>query len=447
MDRYDLVVIGTGTAAQVAAGRVRNAGRSVAVVDHRPFGGTCALRGCDPKKMLVSGVEAVDLAHRMHARGVDGEVRIDWKELIAFKRSFTDPVPKKREKSFAKQGIDAFHGTARFTGPNTVSVEGRSLEGNHILIASGARPVSLHFPGAEHAITSDAFMDLEELPKRIVMVGGGYIAAEFSHIAARAGAQVAVVQRSERMLPKFDPDIVDGLMDKFREIGVDVRTGNTVTAIEHHGSEFRVHTQSSQGESIIAADLVVHAAGRVPDIQDLNVSAAGIVVEDGRLQLNEYLQSVSNPIVYAAGDAADKGPPLTPVSSHDAKIVAANILEGNRHRSDYRGVPSVAFTLPPIAAAGLSEASARETCPTVRVKFADVSDWYTARRVGESVYAYKTLVDGDSGRILGAHLVGPQADEVINLFGLAIRHDLTADDLKSTMFAYPTGASDIGYML
>src|SRR5581483_2440685 len=247
MDAYDLIVIGTGTAAQVAAGRVRKAGRSVVVIDHRPFGGTCALRGCDPKKMLVSGAEAVDLAHRMHARGVPGELRIDWKDLIAFKRSFTNPVPKKREESFAKQGIDAFHGTARFTGPNTVSVEGRSLEGNHILIASGARPVSLDFRGAEHAITSDAFMDLEELPKRIVMVGGGYIAAEFSHIAARAGAQVTVVQRGKRMLPKFDPDIVDRLVDKFREIGVNVRTGSTVTAIEHHGPEFRVHIQSLQG--------------------------------------------------------------------------------------------------------------------------------------------------------------------------------------------------------
>jgi len=163
--------------------------------------------------------------------------------------------------------------------------------------------------------------------------------------------------------------------------------------------------------------------------------------------LNEFLQSVSNPAVYAAGDAAAKGPPLTPVSSHDGKVVAANIVEGNRHRPDYRGVPSVAFTLPPIAAVGLSEAAAREQVPKLRVNSAKVPDWYTARRVGEPVYAYKTLVEGDSGRFLGAHLVGPHADEVINLFGLAIRHNLTVDDLKTTMFAYPTGASDVGYML
>ena len=447
METYDLIVIGTGTAAQVAAGRVRKAERSVAVIDHRPFGGTCPLRGCDPKKMLVSGAEAVDFARRMHQRGVAGEMRIEWKELIAFKRSFTDPIPKKQEEAFARQGIDAFHGIARFGGPDTIYVDGRVLKGRNILIASGARPAPLSFQGAEHAITSEAFMELEHLPERIAMVGGGYIAAEFSHIAARTGAKVTVLQRGERMLAKFDVDLVGSLTKKSRDLGIDVRTQNTVTAIERSGQEYRVHAQTSEGEAIVVADLVVHAAGRVPDIEDLNLSAAEVATEGGRIQLNDYLQSVTNPIVYAAGDAAAKGPPLTPVSSHDAKIVAANILDGNRHTPDYRGVPSVAFTLPPIAAVGLSEAAARQQHPNVRVNSADVPDWYTARRVGESVYAYKTLVEGVSGQILGAHLVGPHADEVINLFGIAIRHGLTTEDLKSTMFAYPTGASDIGHML
>jgi glutathione reductase (NADPH) len=447
MDSYDLIVIGTGTAAQGAASRVRKAGRSVAVIDHRPFGGTCALRGCDPKKMLISGAEAVDFARRMHKRGMAGDLDIDWKELIAFKRTFTDAVPRNLEESFSKRGIDAYHGLARFIGSDRIAVDGHVLQGNRILIATGARPVPLRFPGAEHAITSDVFMELEHLPERIVMVGGGYIASEFSHIAARAGRKVTVLQRAERMLPQFDPDLVGWLMEKFREIGIDVRTGHAVTAIERLGNEYGVHTQTPKGAERIAADLVVHAAGRVPDIAELDLSAANVAVEDGRLRLNDFLQSVSNPIVYAAGDSAAQGPPLTPVSSHDAKVVAANILEGNRHRPNYRGVPSVAFTLPPIAAVGLSEAAARKQARKLRINSANASDWYTARRVGESVYGYKTLVEEDSGRLLGAHLVGPHADEVINLFGLAIRHDLTIDDLKSTMFGYPTGASDIGYML
>ena len=316
-----------------------------------------------------------------------------------------------------------------------------------MLIAIGARPVPLTFPGAEHVITSDQFLELAELPARIVMVGGGYIAAEFSHIAARAGAKVTVLQRAERMLTRFEPELVGWLMEKFSEIGVEVRTGTAVEAIDRAGSGFRVHARAGSQEISTDADLVVHAAGRAPDLDALNLAAAGIAVEKGRLVLNEFLQSVSNPAVYAAGDAAAKGPPLTPVSSHDGKVVAANLLEGNRHRPDYRGVPSVAFTLPPIAAVGLGEAEARAAGLKFRVKSEKVPDWYTARRVAETVYGFKTLIEEGSERVLGAHLVGPHADEVINLFALAIRHDLTADDLRQTIFAYPTGASDIGSML
>jgi glutathione reductase (NADPH) len=356
-------------------------------------------------------------------------------------------VPRGREEDFAKQGIDAFHGLARFIGPDCVAVGDHTLRGRHVLIATGARPAVLSFPGAAHLITSDAFMELAELPERIVMVGGGYIAAEFSHIAARAGARVTILQRATRMLPAFDAEVVGWLMEKFAETGVDVRTGNAVTAIERIRDEYRVHAQTPQGETIVTADLVVHAAGRVPDVTDLNLSAANVAVAGGRLQLNDFLQSVSNPTVYAAGDAGAKGPPLTPVSSHDAKVVAGNILEGNRYKPDYRGVPSVAFTLPPIAAVGLSESAARAQTSKLRIKSAKVPHWYTARRVAEPVYGYKTLVDENSGRILGAHLVGPHADEVINLFALAIRHDLSVRDLKSTIFGYPTGASDIGNTL
>lgn len=444
---HDLLVIGSGTAAQIASARVREAGWRVAVIDHRPFGGTCALRGCDPKKVLVSGEEAVDAIRRMKGHGVEGEAHINWPALMGFKRSFTGPVPEKQEKRYADQGIDAFHGAARFTGPDTVAVDGQELKARHILIASGARPVPLGIPGEEHVATSDDFLELESMPARIAFIGGGYIAAELSQLAARAGAKTTMFQRGARMLPQFDADLVGWLMESFAALGIDVRTGTVVRRIERTGDGFLVHAAADGQEQAVAADLVVHAAGRIADLDALDLAAAGVALDGGRLKLNEFLQSVSNPRVYAAGDAAGSGPPLTPVSSHDGRVVAGNLLDGNRHRPDYRGVPSVAFTVPPIAAVGLGEQEAMAQGLRVRVNSEKVPGWFTARRLAEPVYGYKTLVDEGSGCILGAHLVGPGVDEMINLFALAIRHGLTAAALKDTIFAYPTGASDIGHML
>jgi glutathione reductase (NADPH) len=445
---YDLVIIGSGTAARVAGSRMRAAGWSVALVDQRPFGGTCALRGCDPKKMLISGAEAIDAQSRMRGHGVVGEAQIDWRSLIRFKRSFTDEVPRNRERDFAESGIAAFHGRARFAGPDSVVVEGhQELKGRNILIAVGARPVSLKIPGQEHAMTSEQFLELDTLPARVALVGGGYIAAEFSHVAARSGARVTVLQRVERMLPGFDPDLVGWLMEKFGELGIDVRLRSEVEQIDKRADGFIVTATTNGQRQKVAADLVVHAAGREPDLEALDLAAGSVATENGRVKLNEFLQSVSNPRVYAAGDAAGSGPALTPVSGHDGGVVARNLLDGNRHRPDYRGVPSVAFTIPPIAAVGLSEAEARTKRLKFRMHSKKVADWYTALRLNESVYGFKTLIEEGTDRILGAHLVGPHAEEVINLFGVAIRHGLTAKDLNTTMFAYPTGASDIGYML
>lgn len=444
---FDLIIIGTGMSAQGAARAVREAGWSVAIIDEKPFGGTCPLRGCDPKKMLVAGVEVIDAARRMRGNGVDGAVRIHWKELIAFKRGFTDPVPAKTERRFLDSKFATFHGTARFRSPRSLTVDGTKLVGRHFLLASGAHPVKLGIPGEEYLIDNEAFMALERLPRRIALVGGGYIAAEFSHIAARAGAEVTVLQRADRMLTGFEPELVGWLMDSFQAIGVDVRTGTTVKGIARSGDGFIVDVDGEQGANRVEADLVVHAAGRGPALQELNLAAAEVETENGRLKLNEFLQSVSNPTVYAVGDAAQIGPPLTPVATRDGKIAAANLTKGNHVRPDYSGVPSVAFTLPPIARVGMSEEQALTSGLKYRVKCERTSGWYTARRVAEPVYGYKTIVDDETGRIMGVHLVGPNADEVINLFGLAIRHGLTADDLKSTMFAYPTGASDISSML
>jgi glutathione reductase (NADPH) len=236
-------------------------------------------------------------------------------------------------------------------------------------------------------------------------------------------------------------------MAAFNALGIDVQTKTTVERMEQAPGGYQVFSMMDGKQSMIEADLVVHAAGRAPAFDDLDIGSAGIEAEKGQLKLNEFLQSVSNPSVYAAGDAARMGPQLTPVSSHDAKVVAANLLKGNHQTPNYKGVPSVAFTIPPIASVGLSEAKAKEKGTKVRTQTEQTITWFNARQQAEAVYGYKVLIDDESDLIVGAHLVGPHVDEVINIFALAIRHDLTTEDLKTTMFAYPTGASDIGSML
>jgi glutathione reductase (NADPH) len=195
------------------------------------------------------------------------------------------------------------------------------------------------------------------------------------------------------------------------------------------------------------ADLAVHGAGRVPEIDDLDLDAGGIKREKRGVVVNDYLQSASNPSVYAAGDAAASGPPLTPVADHDSDVVATNLLEGNRRKTNYEGLASAVFTVPPLASVGLTEAAAREQGLRFRAHREDTSGWLSSQRVGETTSGSKVLIEEDSGRILGAHLFGPHADEVINVFALAVRFRIRADDLKQMLFAYPTNSSDIPFMV
>lgn len=448
--KFDLVVIGTGSAASTVASRCRRAGWTVAVIDSRPFGGTCALRGCDPKKVLVGAAEAVEWPQRLGGRAVAADgVRIEWPALIRLKRSMIEAVPQSREKGFAKAGIDAFHGRARFVGPAAVKVGDGVLEGRYVHIAAGARPADLPIAGREHLLTSEGFLELDELPRRVLFVGGGYISFEFAHVAARAGADVTMLHRGPRPLVRFDPDLVNQLVARTRGLGVDLHLETAVVGIEKVGTGFLVHARTNDETRTFDVDLVIHGAGRVPEIDDLRLDAAGITWDRQQgVTVNQFLQSVSNPAAYAAGDAAASGgPPLTPVAGYEARLVAANLLNGNHATADYACVPSVVFTIPPLASVGLQEQTARQEGRRFTVKREDTAGWYSSRRIGETCSGYKVLVEDDTGRILGAHLLGPQAEETINLFAVAMRWGKTAADIKDVLFAYPTHASDIAYMV
>jgi glutathione reductase (NADPH) len=447
---HDLVVIGTGAAGATAAFACREAGWNVAIADARSFGGTCALRGCDPKKVLVGAEELVDWSRRFRTKEVvTGDLRIDWPGLMRFKTTFTAPVPKRNEEAYAEAGIVALHGIVRFLNPQTLRIGDEKVEAKHVLVASGAKPRKMAIPGEDLLTTSDEFLELMQLPSRLVMVGGGYISFEFAHIAARAGTRVTIVHKGERPLEKFDPDLVDRLVSATRDLGIEVRLNTAVDGLERRGGDLVVHTRTNDGEaSTIETDAAVHGAGRVPDIDELDLATGNVAWTECGVTVNEYLQSVSNPSVYAAGDgAASAGLPLTPVASREGEIAAENLLKGNHRRAEYRGTPSIVFTTPSLASVGLSEAAARERDLLFHTNMGDTSDWYSSRRLAAAPSGYKVLIDDATGQILGAHVLGPGSEELINVFALVMQAGLTTSSLRNVIFGYPTAASDITYMI
>lgn len=448
-DRFDVVVLGTGAGGGGVASRCAKAGWRTAIVDDQPPGGTCALRGCDPKKILVGAAQIIDSGNRMAGHGISGGARIDWAELMKFKRSFTDPVPEQREQGYRDAGIIQYSGHAEFTGKNTIAINGNVLHARHVVIATGASPAVLGIDGESNLRTSTDFLELDSLPPRIAFIGAGYISFEFAHIVQRAGSQAVVLGRGQP-LSQFDGDLVNRLLEHSREVGIDVRLGTEVKAVRQTDAGYRVEFDTETGAGSVDVDLVVHGGGRTPNTGRLNLAEAGVEVDErGAVRVNEFLQSVSNPDVYAAGDVVlPKGSaPLTPVGGHESAVVAHNLLHGNSSRPDYRGIPSVVFTIPALASVGMTGEQAGSQGLAVEIKSADTRSWYSARRVREPAYMFKTIVDSSTEKLLGAHLLGPHSEEVINIFALAIRNDLPVSELRHMMYAYPTSSSDVPYMV
>ena len=438
-ERFEVVVIGSGSAASQIAYTCREAGRSVAVIDSKPFGGTCALRGCDPKRVLAGAGDLVDWARRMRGKGITGDARIDWPELMRFKRGFTDPVPQRTIDKFREQGIESIQGRAHFTSAKAVEVNGREISANAFALACGARAAHLGIPGQELLIDNEEFLNLDEMPRSVLFVGGGYIAFEFAHLSARAGAKVTIIDGGPRPLRGFDSDLVERLASYTRKVGIDLRVNTKVERVEP-GAVFA-------GGERFTAGLLVHAAGRTPNIDDLKLDRAGVERTPRGVKTDRFLRSVSNPSIFAAGDCADSGnPQLTPVAGYEGRVVAANILNPESQPLTPHIIPSVVFSVPPLARAGMTEDEARAAGLNFKPVSRDSAEWYSSRRVAEECSASKLLVENDTGKILGAHLLGHEAEELINVFAVAIAAGYGAHDLERILFSYPTRGSDIQYM-
>lgn len=444
MKDFDVIVVGTGVAGQTAAGELASAGKRVAVVDKREFGGTCALRGCEPKKVLYAAAEAVERAHGQAASGVSGTVSVDWPALIAFKRTFTDAMSPRIEKTLVDGGATALHGNARFTSPDTIEVNGASYSAERFVLTTGALPIQLGIPGEELVWDSERFMASETLGRWVVFIGGGYISFEFAHIAAAAGAKVTILHRSARVLKEFDSDLAEMLARSYRDAGIDVRTDAPVSAVRKTDAGLQVVLG---GGTAVECDMVVHGAGRAPDLVGLDLEAGNVAYGRRGIEVDTSMRSVTNPRVFAAGDAAALGAPLTTVGIAQARVALANILEPGSAVFSPKAVPSVVFSDPPLSSVGLTEAQANAQGLDVEVKLTDTSNWASSRRVGVRISGAKTIVERGTGRIVGAHLLGHGAEEVVNIFATAMIAGLTADDLKSAIWAYPTDGYNVVYLL
>lgn len=446
MKNFDVIVVGTGSGNTVAQ-RCAAAGKKTAIIDSHPFGGTCILRGCDPKKVLVGLSHTLALNQQLLGKGISTPATSSWSELMRFKKTFTDSKPPNIEAGLEKAGVTTYHGRAIFINENTLRVNEDVLQAEKFVIANGAKPRSLNIPGDDLLITSTDFLELEELPEEMLFVGGGYIAFEFAHIVSRFGVKATIVHRGERPLENFDADLVKMLVTASEKLGIQIKLNAEVKSITKENNGFIVSAVQDGKEVRIHTALAVHAAGRTADIEDMGLEKAGVTVNRRGVAVNDYMQSVSNPNVYSCGDANDRGLPLTPVGAKEGIVLSSNLLKGNHLKIDYGHIPSNVFTIPALASVGLTEVEAKKQNIDYSLKFEETTDWYASRRLNEPVSGFKLLTDKESDQIIGAHLLGHNAEETINIFAVAMNAGLKAGNLQKTIFSYPTNASDIVYML
>ncbi|MBU4523908.1 MAG: NAD(P)/FAD-dependent oxidoreductase [Desulfomicrobium sp.] len=445
VEKFDVVVLGSGVAGGHIASRCRKAGLRVALVESNGFGGTCPLHGCEPKKVMADACETVERFNNAQGAGPTGVAQLDWAELMAFKRTFTDGLPARIKKHYDDLGISTFTQPGRFAGPSLVISGESHLEAAHICIATGSTPRMLNIPGSKYLSTSNDFLAMPTLPERIVFIGGGFISFELAHIAAAAGAEVTVVHRSQRFLKKFDANLVERLAGHLEAMGVKLYRDCPPHSVIREG-DWLVLKAGTDGSLSMEADAIFNAAGRIPALENLDLPAGNVSTEHGGVAVNSFLQSISNPSVFAAGDVIASSMPLTPVASVEAEIVVQNILDGPRHAINMDVTPYALFTYPPLAAVGMLEEEARKQGLRFDVIDGDSAGWSEYKRIGQQCAGFKLLVEKDSRQLLGAHVLGDRAEETVNLFALAMRTKVDVDELRSMLWAYPSFGYALKYM-
>ena len=447
-EAYDVVIVGGGNAAFGVTVPTRKAGLKVVMIEDRDLGGTCPNRGCTPKKALVAAAHALHEIGQAHVHCISvGKPTLDWAALIDREKEMIAGIPDSLAETLQERGVELIRDQAKFVGPNTVEVGGREIEAKHIVIATGSKHRPLPIPGAELMITSDEVLSEPELPESVLFVGGGVIALEFGHVYARAGAKVTVLEVLPQLLPALDADAVEQVRKESRRIGIVVHTGVKVKRVERASKRLRTVFEVDDKELSIESDRVVNGAGRIANVDQLDLEAGNIAHEGFRVSVDETMRSTSNPSVHLCGDVLSGPPQLSPIATYEGRLVGANIVEGPKHRPDYANLPSCVYTIPALATVGLSEAKAKDKGLKTRTQVNDMEYWFSTRTFAETVAWSKIIINEASDAIVGAHFVGHAGEELINIFGLAMKHGITASQIRDFIFAYPTFSADIKHML
>ena len=439
---FDYLVIGAGSGGVASARRAASYGARVAIVESVRVGGTCVLRGCVPKKLLVYGTHyADDFADAAGYGWSVGTPTLDWGRLIAAKNRELDRLNGIYIKMLNDSKVTIIEGRARFIDRNRVDVGGRTVSARTILIATGGHPELPRIPGIEHAITSDEALDLAVLPKRMVIVGGGYIAVEFAGIFAAAGVAVTEIIRGPQILRGFDHDVAAHLAAEMAKHKIAIRASTKVTAIERTGSGFTVVTDAGQR---IDTDAVMYATGRVPNTRGLELERVGVQLNKrGAIAVDENQRTTAEGI-YAIGDVTDRVN-LTPVAIAEGRALAETLFNNNPQSVDHRDVPTAVFSQPPVGTVGLTEEEARRIgeVDVYKAAFRPMKHTLSGR---DERTLMKLVVDRATGQVRGCHMVGADAPEIIQGLAIAVKAGLTKKDFDRTIAIHPTAAEEFVLM-
>ncbi len=444
---YDVFVIGTGIAGQTAAKLCAAKGMKVAMADNRPAGGTCAIRGCDPKKVFLQFSELMHKSQLLSEKGVSKLPKVKWKEVQKFKSTFTDPVPPCTEKKLAELGIEVYHQSPVFQSENEILVEGKLITATTFVIATGLIPRTLKIKGNDHLKVSDDILNLKKLPKTATFIGSGYVGMEFACMMAAMGTKVTMIDNGPAALTQFDGFLVEKLVAYLKTIGITFIFNAEVNSVEKLKKNMKLNYTLKGKSHSHTSGKIFNTAGRVPSTEILELSNANIKSDSTGVLVDDFLQSVSNPNVFACGDVSSKSLPLTPLSGLQGYIVGNNIIKSNSKKFDVPCIPSTVFTNPSLSSVGYSEEEALKRYKNVKIYKEDASNWYNAKKENNPMYAYKILVNERTDEIVGAHLLSSQANETINIFSMAIQQKMTVSEFKKQMFTYPSYGSDLKSML